>query len=84
MKFITAVYEHGVFRPTVPVALPEGTTVLVQPATESLNVRELDAPAVDSDIEFIHETSGMLGWTGDAATLERIALDPEFGIREAP
>jgi len=29
-------------------------------------------------------TSGMLGWTGDAATVERIALDPEFGIEESP
>ncbi len=32
MATITAVYENGMFRPTVPVDLPEGTTVHVLPA----------------------------------------------------
>ena len=31
MKAILAIYENGVFRPTEPVELPEGTTVLVKP-----------------------------------------------------
>jgi predicted DNA-binding antitoxin AbrB/MazE fold protein len=35
MGTITAVFENGVFRPTVPVDLPEGTTVLVHPDTPS-------------------------------------------------
>ena len=30
MSIISAVYENGVFRPTVPVALPEGTHVRVE------------------------------------------------------
>jgi len=25
----------------------------------------------------------LLGWKGDAETIERIALDPEFGIEKA-
>jgi hypothetical protein len=33
MNTIPAVYEHGVFRPTVPVNLPEGTKVNI-PAPE--------------------------------------------------
>ncbi len=33
MNSIPAVYEHGVFRPTVPVNLPEGTRVSI-PAPE--------------------------------------------------
>ena len=31
MPIITAVYENGVFRPTGPVDLPEGSTVRVEP-----------------------------------------------------
>jgi predicted DNA-binding antitoxin AbrB/MazE fold protein len=31
MKTIRAVFEHGVFRPTEPVELPEGTPVIVEP-----------------------------------------------------
>ncbi len=34
MNTIPAVYEHGVFRPTVPVNLPEGTKVNI-PAPEN-------------------------------------------------
>ncbi|HKI38366.1 MAG TPA: antitoxin family protein [Gemmataceae bacterium] len=31
MSTITAIYENGVFRPTVPVDLPEGCTVRIVP-----------------------------------------------------
>jgi predicted DNA-binding antitoxin AbrB/MazE fold protein len=31
MPTITAIYENGVFRPTSPVNLPEGSTVRVEP-----------------------------------------------------
>jgi hypothetical protein len=27
---------------------------------------------------------GLLGWRGDAETVERVALDPEFDILESP
>lgn len=47
MKFITAIYEHGVFRPTVPVALPEGTTVLVRAAADVLPRNDVCAPMRD-------------------------------------
>lgn len=34
MKTIHAVYENGVFRPTEPVDLPEGSEVTVAPCSE--------------------------------------------------
>lgn len=33
MPTITAIYEHGVFRPLGPVDLPEGSTVRIEPMT---------------------------------------------------
>jgi hypothetical protein len=32
----------------------------------------------------VRRSAGMVPWTGDSATLERLAMDPEFGIEEAP
>ena len=32
----------------------------------------------------VGRTYGLIRWTGDADTLERIACDPEFGILESP
>ncbi|MGH7139110.1 MAG: antitoxin family protein [Pirellulales bacterium] len=65
MKFITAVYEQGVFRPTAPVDLPEGTTVVVQPATESLNVRDLAPPGTADEQLRIYECLARSYETGD-------------------
>ena len=35
MKTIHAVYEQGIFRPTEPVTLPEGTPVVVEARDET-------------------------------------------------
>ena len=32
----------------------------------------------------VRATAGLLGWKGDVETVERIALDPEFGVEECP
>lgn len=74
-----AVFENGVLRPDRPLPLVEHQRITV-----SVDLPAPNEPPNDSDIELLHETSGMLGWTGDAATVERIAMDPEFGIRESP
>ena len=74
-----ATFENGVLKPDRPLPLVEHQRI-------KLSV-ELPTPAgssIDSDLEFIRETSGILGWTGDAETVERIALNPEFGIHESP
>ena len=74
-----ATFENGVLKPDRPVPFVEHQRIKV-----SVELPASDAPAVDADLEFINETSGMVGWTGDAATVERIALDAEFGIHESP
>ena len=40
MKVIRAVFENGIFRPTEPVDLPEGSEVTVEPrpVTEALRL----------------------------------------------
>jgi predicted DNA-binding antitoxin AbrB/MazE fold protein len=66
---VEAVYENGVLKPTQPLPLQEHEKVTVT-----------IAPAVT----LARRTAGMVPWTGDAETLERLARDPEFGIRESP
>lgn len=66
---VDATFENGVLRPDRPLALPDNARVRI--------VVQSDASAVD-------RTAGILAWKGDPAQLEQIALDPEFGISEAP
>lgn len=66
---VDATYENGVLTPDQPLPLGERERVQVSIRTAVSRARA---------------TSGMLGWTGDAETVERIALDPEFGIHESP
>lgn len=74
-----AVFENGVLRPDRPLPLSENQRIKV-----SVDLPAQDEPPIDADIELVNETSGILGWTGDVATLEHIAMDPEFGIHESP
>jgi predicted DNA-binding antitoxin AbrB/MazE fold protein len=60
---VEAVYENGVLKLAEPLPWKEGERVIV--AVSSLNSPILKA-------------YGIMGWTGDVETLERIALDPEF------
>jgi predicted DNA-binding antitoxin AbrB/MazE fold protein len=66
---VEAIYENGVLKPAQPLPLKEREKV-------SLTIR----PAVS----LARQTAGMIPWTGDAETLERIVADPEFGILESP
>ncbi len=65
---IEAFYENGVLRPTQPLPLREHEKV-------QLTVVPFSSLAEDC--------YGMMGWTGDDLTLERIALDPEFDPQES-
>jgi hypothetical protein len=51
-----------------------------------LPLKELEKVQVTIDCKAspIMQAAGIMGWTGDAETLERIALDPEFLPEEAP
>jgi predicted DNA-binding antitoxin AbrB/MazE fold protein len=66
---VEATYENGVLKPAQPLPIPEHTKVQVTVQTES-------SP--------ILRAYGIMGWTGDAESLERIALDPEFLAEDAP
>ncbi len=65
---VEAVYENGVLKPAQPLPLKEREQVRV-------TIQQGDTPLL--------RAYGIIGWTGDAETLERIALDPEFLPEEA-
>jgi len=66
---VEAVYENGVLKPTQALPLAEHEKVEI---------------TVNTALSRVRATYGLLGWKGDAETVERIALDPEFGIEESP
>jgi predicted DNA-binding antitoxin AbrB/MazE fold protein len=63
---IEAVYENGVLKPDRPLPfVQEGTRVWL-----TLHVV--------AEEDRVRKAYGLLGWTGDAETVRRVALDPEF------
>jgi predicted DNA-binding antitoxin AbrB/MazE fold protein len=70
---IEATYEGGVLKPVSPLPLKEHEKVRV---------------TIQEDAEWrasrVRATAGLMGGNLDAETIDRIALDPEFGIRESP
>ena len=67
---IDAVFENGVLRPLSPLPLVEKQQVRVIIATQ------------ESDP--VSRTRGLLGWNGDAETVEFFALDPQLDPSEWP
>lgn len=55
MTTIAAIYENGVFRPTVPVNLPEGTAVQVQAPAAAIDVRALVPAGTQEGLIRIYE-----------------------------
>ena len=66
---IEAIYENGVLKPAQPLPLNEHERV-------QITVQQVESPLL--------QAYGILGWTGDAETVERVALDPEFLLEEPP
>jgi len=66
---VEATYEDGSLKLSQPLPLQEHEKVQV---------------TVQSKRSVAEESAGMLKWTGDAETLERLACDPEFSILESP
>jgi predicted DNA-binding antitoxin AbrB/MazE fold protein len=66
---VEAVYENGVLKPSQPLPLKESARVRV---------------AVFTGTSVAQESYGLMGWTGDAETVERIARDPELDPQESP
>ncbi len=65
---VEAIYENGMLKPMQPLPLEERTKVRVIVLREG-NVAQ--------------QTYGLMGWTGDAATVEHFALDPELDPQES-
>jgi predicted DNA-binding antitoxin AbrB/MazE fold protein len=70
---IEATYEDGVLKPLAPLPLKEHEKVRV---------------TIDADAEWrasrVRATAGLLGFKGDPKIIERLALDPEYDVRESP
>jgi predicted DNA-binding antitoxin AbrB/MazE fold protein len=60
---VEATYEDGVLKLAEPLPLQQSQKVRI---------------TVHSESSPILRAYGIMGWTGDAETLERFALDPEF------
>lgn len=69
MLEIEAVYENGVLKPSQPLPLEEHQHVHVTIQVKTSRIRQ---------------SAGLIRWKGSAEELERIAIDPEFGIEECP
>jgi predicted DNA-binding antitoxin AbrB/MazE fold protein len=66
---VEATYENGTLKLKTPLPLKEHERVQV---------------TVQSVPTIARQTAGMIPWTGDLATLDRLINDPEFGILESP
>lgn len=66
---VEAVYEAGLLKPDRPLPLEEHQRVQI---------------SIIGAVDVVQGTAGLLGWKGDAATLERIAMDAEFSAEESP
>jgi predicted DNA-binding antitoxin AbrB/MazE fold protein len=66
---IDAIYEGGALKPSKPLQLEEKEKVTI---------------TIHSRKSVAQRTYGMVGWTGDAETVERVALEDEFGLLESP
>jgi predicted DNA-binding antitoxin AbrB/MazE fold protein len=76
---VDATYGNGVLKPISPLPLKDHAKVRV-------TVREVQSerrPTPDEAVAAVRRTAGLLGKTGDAEILRRIAEDDEFGLWEA-
>jgi len=65
---VDAVYENGTLKLSQPVPFKEHEKVRI---------------TIESHSSWADGTAGMIQWTGDVETLERIAMDPEFDPQES-
>lgn len=72
---VDATYENGLLKLDRPLPLKNREKVRV--TVESLS-------NVTAALDEVRRTYGMVPWSGDAESLERLALDAEFDILESP
>jgi predicted DNA-binding antitoxin AbrB/MazE fold protein len=66
---IEATYEQGSLKLAQPLPLKEHERVRITIHTQS---------------DWVSRTRGMMGWTGDAETVEHVAMDPDLDPQEEP
>jgi predicted DNA-binding antitoxin AbrB/MazE fold protein len=80
MITVEAIYEGGVLKPIRPLPLKEHATVQITVHSAG-NI----APTAADEAELaVRRSQGLLGWTGDAETLRRLAESAELDPQEAP
>ena len=72
---VEATYENGTLKLSRPLPLKEH---------EQVRVTVHPAADVQTALAAVERGYGLLRWTGDPKTLERIATEDEFGILESP
>ncbi len=65
---VEATYENGLLKPAQPLPLKENEKVRI---------------TVEPQMGWADRTAGIIKWTGDVETLERLAMDPEFDPQES-
>ncbi|MEX2286900.1 MAG: antitoxin family protein [Planctomycetaceae bacterium] len=66
---VEATYEDGMLKPDEPLPLENHQRVRV---------------VVQETTSVAHRSYGIIGWTGDPATVRKAALEPEHGVMESP
>jgi predicted DNA-binding antitoxin AbrB/MazE fold protein len=66
---VEATYENGVLKPAQPLPLREHEKVRL---------------TIEPTLGWAERTYGLLGWSGDAETVEYFALSPELDPQEEP
>ena len=66
---VEAIYENGVLKPAKPLPFKEQEKVTI---------------TIQPTVSLARQTAGMVPWTGDVETLERISRDPNSDILESP
>lgn len=64
-----AIFENGTLKFAQPLPLKEHDRVRV---------------TIQAISNWVQDTHGIMGWTGDAETLRRIAEDPDLSVMESP
>ena len=67
---VEAIYENGMLKLDRPLPLAPRAKVRVTVHTAAEEDR-------------VQKAYGLLGWSGDSETVQRVALDPEYGILES-
>ena len=74
---VEATYENGTLKLEQPLPLKEHEKVRVTVEKEPLEPSPPGPPPAGKTPSLAQQTAGMIGWTGDVETLERILKEAE-------